>query len=565
MYTTLISPEHLLKNLNASNWRIFDCRFSLADPEQGRRDYEKAHIPGAIYADLDQDLCGPILPRPGGFTATGRHPLPDVDSFVATLNRWGVTNQTQVIAYDDKDGAMAAARLWWMLRWVGHDAVAVLDGGWQGWTGKQYPEASGPYSISSKLPGGKPFKARVRKEMVVSADEVYKSREEFSPFLVFDARAPERFRGESEPIDPVAGRVPWAQNAPYPDTQTLEGFFRPKQELKSYFEELLRNVSGAQAIFYCGSGVTAAASLLALKHAGLGDGKLYAGSWSDWITDPARPVAFTQGYSLPVDQLLTLGEDPARMYPWPNYLEYGLSSKHIPDLIRMATDYDLNWAMPDDPSVFAPLHAWRALGQLRAEAAIEPLLQLFHVLEESEWSTEDLPEVFALIGPAAIPALEAYLQDPSHSVFARGTAITSLEKIGNAYPEARARCVEILTRQLEQFDKQAEDFNGFLVGGLVELKAVESAPVIERAFEADRVEVAFYGDWEDVQIQLGLLEERATESIPYFPPLFRSGVSRHEDDPFRFPFAPQKDTKKAKAKRKQEKQSRKANRKKKKK
>ncbi|NUM43611.1 MAG: sulfurtransferase [Anaerolineales bacterium] len=288
MYTTLISPEELHQNLNTPNWLIFDCRTELSDPHAGRRAYAQGHLPGALFADLDEDLCGPIRPRPDGFTETGRHPLPDVETFVATLNQWGVTNQTQVIAYDDKGGGLSAARLWWMLRWVGHDMVAVLDGGWQGWVGKGYPVSS--EAPSAPQPGGKPFKVQMRDDLLIDATDVLKAREEFSPLLILDSRAPERYRGETEPIDPVAGRVPWARNAPYTNTQTPEGFFRPKPELKAHFEKLLGLSAGKNAVFYCGSGVTAAANLLALKHAGLGDGKLYSGSWSDWITDPTRPI-----------------------------------------------------------------------------------------------------------------------------------------------------------------------------------------------------------------------------------------------------------------------------------
>ena len=298
MFNTLISPKQLSQKLNTPNWLIFDCRTELSDPGAGRRAYEQGHLPGAMYADLNEDLCGPILTRPGGFTETGRHPLPDVDTFVATLNRWGVTNQTQVIAYDDKGGGLSAARLWWMLRWVGHDAVAVLDGGWQGWVGGQYSVDSGQYSVGSGQNSGdrkwmerKPFEARVRPELVVGAKEVMEAGSGHSALSIFDSRAPERFRGENEPIDPVAGRVPGAQNAPYSDTQTSEGFFRSPQDLKNHFEKLLGNTEGSQAVFYCGSGVTAAANVLAFKHAGLGDAKLYAGSWSDWIADPSRPIA----------------------------------------------------------------------------------------------------------------------------------------------------------------------------------------------------------------------------------------------------------------------------------
>ena len=565
MYTTLISPEVLQKNLANSSWRIIDCRFALADPEQGRRDYEQAHIPGAIYADLDKDLCGPILTRPDGFTETGRHPLPDVDTFVATLNRWGVTNKTQVIPYDDQGGGLAAARLWWMLRWVGHDAVAVLDGGWQGWVGKLYSVVGGQFSGSVAQPTGIGFKARVQQEMVISAEELYSARDAYSPLWVFDSRAPERYRGETEPIDPVAGHIPWAQNAPYTDTQTPEGFFRPKEVLQGYFEELLGPVKAQNTIFYCGSGVTAAANLLAMKHAGFGDGKLYAGSWSEWIADPTRPVAFVQHYTVPLDQLLILGEEVARTHPWPDYFNYGLTNKHIPDLIRMALDYHLHWLLPDEPQVFAPLHAWRALGQLRAEAAILPLLNLFHVLEDSDWAGEELPEVYGLIGPAAIPALETYLQDPSYTLYPRGNAVTALEKIGNQHPAARAQCIAVLARQLEHFNEQDEEFNAFLIGALVGLKAKEAALGMEQAFVADRVDESIYGDWEDVQIQLGLLDERTTPEPDYLPSLLRDISDPRSVNFSPFPFAPQKGVKKEKVKRKQEKQSRKTNRKKKKK
>ena len=299
VYSTLISPENLHKHVYDPHWYIFDCRFALADPEQGRRDYEKGHISGARYADLDKDLCGPIRTRPGGFTETavltGRHPLPDVDTFVATLNRWGVTNNTQVVAYDDKGGGLAAARLWWMLRWVGHDPVAVLDGGWQGWIGKQYPVSSGQYSVSSeqlevsRQLAGKPFRAQVRPELLATTEDVQAMMGD-PERLIVDSRTPERYRGEIEPIDPVAGRIPGAANVAYGDTQTANGFFRPAQALKEQFEQLLDNVSPQNTVFYCGSGVTAAASLLAMKHAGLGDGKLYAGSWSEWIADPNRPI-----------------------------------------------------------------------------------------------------------------------------------------------------------------------------------------------------------------------------------------------------------------------------------
>jgi thiosulfate/3-mercaptopyruvate sulfurtransferase len=288
MYTTIISSEELRKHLYSPNWRIFDCRFSLADPNQGRRDYDQVHIPGAQYADLDKDLCGPILTRPDGFTELGRHPLPDVGAFVDTLNRWGVTNKSQVVAYDDKGGGLAAARLWWMLRWVGHDAVAVLDGGWQGWVGQQYPVSAD--KVARKLKKDeKPFEPQVREKLLATTEDVLAVINN-PDYLIIDSRAPERYRGDSEPIDPVAGRIPGAVNAPYGEMQTSDEFFHPNHILKVKFEQLLGRVFQHNAIFYCGSGVTAAANLLAMKHAGIGDGKLYAGSWSEWIADLSRPI-----------------------------------------------------------------------------------------------------------------------------------------------------------------------------------------------------------------------------------------------------------------------------------
>jgi thiosulfate/3-mercaptopyruvate sulfurtransferase len=291
MYTTLISPETLYKHLNDPNWRIFDCRFALADPDWGRQAYEQAHIPGALYADLDKDLSGSILARPGGFTETGRHPLPDVDVFVATLNRWGVTNKTQAVAYDDKGGGLAAARLWWLLRWVGHDVVAVLDSGWQGWIRKEYSVGSKQSSPVNRLDSSsvRPFIPHPRPELLATTEDV-EGMIHNANYLIVDSRAPERYRGETEPIDPIAGRIPSAANAPYGATQIPEGNFRPVEDLRAQFKHLIGDIPPRNTVFYCGSGVTAAANLLAMKHAELGDGKLYAGSWSSWIADQSHPI-----------------------------------------------------------------------------------------------------------------------------------------------------------------------------------------------------------------------------------------------------------------------------------
>ena len=273
----------------------------------------------------------------------------------------------------------------------------------------------------------------------------------------------------------------------------------------------------------------------------------------------------TSSYKPPVDQLLTYGEVQA-VSPddWPNYLELGLGPEHIPDLIRMATDEDLNWAYSDSLEVWAPIHAWRALGQLRAEAAVEPLLLLFETLEESDWVMEELPEVFGMIGPAALPALAAYIADVSYDEEARISAIPSVEKIGTRWPEARPASVALLMEQLERFAENEPEVNGFLILALVELHATEAAPLMEQAFANKRVDPTIMGDWEDVQVELGLLsaeafELRRSKRLPETPlPSMTRGmtppqVSTRESH--------QRETAQRKAKSKMTKQSRKKNRK----
>ncbi len=230
-----------------------------------------------------------------------------------------------------------------------------------------------------------------------------------------------------------------------------------------------------------------------------------------------------ESYTAPVDKLLTYGDaHKVGMDPkdWPEYLELGIGPEHVPDLIRMATDEELNTADPDSLEVWAPLHAWRLLGVLHAEAAIEPLLSLLKKeYEDDEWAIEELPEVYAMLGPAAIPALARYIDDESHSSSARTTASSCLEKIATQYPESRDECVAILTQQLERFAENDEEFNAFLIYSLVNLKALEAAPLMERAFAADRVDTILMGDWDDVQVELGLkseeevLEERRNRAV----------------------------------------------------
>ena len=213
-------------------------------------------------------------------------------------------------------------------------------------------------------------------------------------------------------------------------------------------------------------------------------------------------------YPPPVDKLLTLGdarEVGTNVKEWSIYLELGLGPEHIPDLIRMATDKELRWAYSDTLEVWAPIHAWRALGQLRAEAAIEPLLSLLDEAEgDDDWVMEELPEVYGMIGPAAIPAITEYIADDSHLDWARITAIGCLEKIGTMHPDSRDTCVAFFIRRLELCKDDDPTVNGFVISSLIDLKALEAAPAIERAFAADCVDLSIAGDWDDVQVELGL-------------------------------------------------------------
>lgn len=278
-YTTLISTRELSEHLNDPTWVIVDCRFSLDDTAQGRRDYQQAHIPGAVYAHLDEDLSGPIIPG-----QTGRHPLPDLETAARTLSNWGIDDTVQVVVYDDGNSSMAA-RLWGMLRWLGHSAVAVLDGGWACWQSEGRPARS---SAESRSP--RQFVPRPRPELLLDAAEVDAIRTN-PAWRLFDSRSGESYRGEKLGYDPIAGHIPGALSAPYADNLDSDDCFLPPEQLRARFEALLGDVPAEQAVFYCGSGVTANQNLLALAHAGLGDARLYVGSWSDWITDPARPIS----------------------------------------------------------------------------------------------------------------------------------------------------------------------------------------------------------------------------------------------------------------------------------
>ncbi len=278
IYTTLISTAELALHLAEPDWAIFDCRFSLADPERGRRDYAQAHIPGAIYAHLNEDLSSPVVTG-----VTGRHPLPAIDALTAHFSEWGIDQHVQVVAYDDSGGSMAA-RLWWLLLWLGHEAAAVLDGDWRKWTNEGRPTQDGLAIRSSRR-----FAPHPRSNLLITTADVENWRYA-AKHKLFDSRTADRYRGENETIDPIAGHIPGAISAPYPHNLNPDGSFRSGEELHTRFTVLLGDTPAEQTAFYCGSGVTAAQNILALKHAGLGDAKLYAGSWSEWITDPQHPI-----------------------------------------------------------------------------------------------------------------------------------------------------------------------------------------------------------------------------------------------------------------------------------
>lgn len=266
-YHTLISPEELKKHLGDDSWIVVDCRFNLADTPAGRQDYETGHIPGAVYADLNKDLSGPPA------TDHGRHPMLSPERLTLLFSRLGIDSSKQVVAYDQAGGGIAA-RLWWQLRYMGHDQVAVLDGGWKAWTESGLPTTAGTEQNQRTAFEGRPHSDwLVLKAAVPDAE------------LLVDSRIAKRYRGEFEPFDPVAGHIPGAVNYPYQNNLTENGRFQSPEILRSQLSAVLGDTNPDEAVFYCGSGVTACHNLLALTHAGLGNGRLYAGSWSDWIAD----------------------------------------------------------------------------------------------------------------------------------------------------------------------------------------------------------------------------------------------------------------------------------------
>lgn len=280
MVRTLINTAELVSHIDDPSWIILDCRFSIADTEAGRKDYLKGHIPGAVYLHLDEDLSDPV--KPG---ITGRHPLPAINKAEEVFSRCGIRDGMQVVAYDAAGGALAAGRAWWLLRWLGHMAVSVLDGGWQQWV-----LDGGAITESVYAPVRSSFQSRIQSDMLVTVDDVDALR--LNPnWRVLDARATERYHGKNETFDLVAGHIPGAVSAPYKDNLASDGKIQTIEILRDHYQRILGDISAEHTIVYCGSGVTATHNILTMLHAGLGEPKLYAGSWSEWITDPDRPVA----------------------------------------------------------------------------------------------------------------------------------------------------------------------------------------------------------------------------------------------------------------------------------
>jgi thiosulfate/3-mercaptopyruvate sulfurtransferase len=276
-HTTLISVAELAKHLDDPAFVIFDCRHELTNPGFGVKAYAESHIPGALFAHLDRDLAAPLTGR------NGRHPLPDPKVFAEWLARMGVAEGKQVIGYDNA-GGVYASRLWWMLRWLGHQNVAVLDGGWQAWLA-----AGQPVTIDVPVPKPARF-AIARRESPVDAQYVLNHLQ--SPEMVLlDARANDRYHGQNETIDPVGGHIPGAHNRFFKDNLTPQGFFKSPEQLRDDFKPFVGSGAPEKVVSQCGSGVTACHNLLAMEIAGLKGGRLYPGSWSEWIADPSRPRA----------------------------------------------------------------------------------------------------------------------------------------------------------------------------------------------------------------------------------------------------------------------------------
>jgi thiosulfate/3-mercaptopyruvate sulfurtransferase len=277
MFSTLVAAEELARHLDGPDWIVCDCRHDLADYGAGRRAYAEAHIPGARFVHLDEDLSGPKTGH------NGRHPLPHPLTLALRLGALGIDCDAQVVAYDASGGCFAA-RLWWMLRWVGHTRVAVLDGGWQAWTAAGLP-------VTSDRPALQPttYTLRPRPDLAVDAAYVAAHLADAETALI-DARSADRFRGENESLDPVAGHIPGAINRFFKLNLDESGRFKAPDDLRVELAGLLRGCDPRGVVHQCGSGVTACHNLLAMEYAGLAGSRLYPGSWSEWISDRSRPV-----------------------------------------------------------------------------------------------------------------------------------------------------------------------------------------------------------------------------------------------------------------------------------
>jgi len=274
----LIDPKALYRQFGSQDIKIVDCRFDLADPSAGRRDYEAAHIPHAVYMDLNEDLAS----RPQ--EQTGRHPLPDAAKVAATVGRLGIDNSTPVVVYDAGNGAMAA-RAWWIFRWLGHADVRLLDGGMSAWKA-----ADLPLDNSLVKHDALEYVAALRNELVITSDEIHASLDDVESLNLIDARDAARFAGEHEPIDKVAGHVPGARNLPFPESLHADGRWKSREELGVLWSRCLGPDRQTEWVAMCGSGVTACHLALSAVEAGYRQPRLYVGSWSEWIADSSRPI-----------------------------------------------------------------------------------------------------------------------------------------------------------------------------------------------------------------------------------------------------------------------------------
>ncbi len=276
-YTTLISVAELAKHLNDPEVVVFDCRHELTNADFGPKAYAESHIPGARFANIDKNLSGSLTGK------NGRHPLPDAGSFMEWLGRLGVSNASQVVGYDHAGGPYGA-RLWWLMRWLGHSRVAILDGGWQAWNAAGQPVTKDVPAPKPAEFSGKPDHSRVDAQYV-------SQRLKTADMVLIDARASDRFHGQNETIDPVAGHIPGALNRFFKDNLDAKGQFKSPEELRAAFNPLIGSTPAEKVIHQCGSGITACHNLLAMEVAGIKGTRLYSGSWSEWIADPSRPVA----------------------------------------------------------------------------------------------------------------------------------------------------------------------------------------------------------------------------------------------------------------------------------